>query len=698
MYTLNLNGSKKVECCKNAKKQLLFTRVFNLKIFILLLISFNTTKLSAQNKDTTKADSPVLVTNHTHNNRSAIKIKWLTDKLIYPLGVNIYRQEMGEISWEKLNDNTIERGRIEPSPEQYKEDSTLKSYVDMSRNLTPSDLKGMTKVFVLVKSVQSESFALFLGIQFNDISISENITYRYKVSALTSKGEEIIGYSKYIKAGAYKPEAPPADIKITANDKLVNINWLPEDLRFHGVNVYRSSSLDTTMKKINKVPLMISKRELPNGKLSYPDVFFTDREVQNKIKYSYRLTAIDFFGRESFFSEKVLVMPGDRTPPAEPYDLIRKIDKYNVRLSWKNRSTDDQEGINIYRSYKYDDKYQKINNELLSLADTTYTDSNLKAGFYYYIIASVDSAGNEGKSSKIFAEVHDITPPAMPRNVVAKSDTGRIVVSWEPNEEEDLAGYQIFRTVDNDDKNYYVLLNAKPLKQTSFVDSLPRNARNYFLYKVAAIDSAMNRSEYSVAGKARMPDVTPPVMPVIIDARPKGDYISIEWIANKEPDLAGYELFRFTDSNVKEKINSGMLDPLVTRYTDRTIMSDTIYYYILQAIDSTGNRSPFSESFTAKLPGGEENSEKSEILKFTAKKPLFGKSIKLRWAANTEGSFLGYALFKRSDLDSEPVRILNLTPNQEFIDGDKNKPGVEYQLRLYHKSGIVVKSKWISLK
>ncbi|MFT3738776.1 MAG: hypothetical protein QM786_08450 [Breznakibacter sp.] len=669
------------------------------RILALLLISLNTVTLSAQINDTTKDISPVLVTNHTQGGSPVVKIKWLTDKLIYLPGVNIYRQELGEITWKKLNENPIIKGKIEPSPSQYKADSTLRGYIDMAKDLKPADLKEMTKVFVLVKSVQSESFALYLGIQYDDMSILQNVTYRYKITAISAKGEEVIGYSEFIKAGVYIPGVPPSGIAINANDKRANINWLPEDLRFHGVNIYRSSSVDTALRKINEVPLMISQRELPSGKLSYPDVFFTDGDLENKVRYTYQLTAIDFFGRESGLSEKISVMPGDHTPPLEPYGLRRRIDKYDVRLSWINRPTLDQEGINIYRSYKYDDHYQRINDKLLPVTDTVYTDRDLKAGFYYYIVAAVDSAGNEGKSSKILSEVHDITPPAMPQNVIAKADTGRIVLSWDANTELDLAGYQVFRTVNSDRKDFYVLLNAEPLKQTTFTDTLPRNARNYFFYKVAAMDSAMNRSEYSVPGKAQMPDVTPPVLPVIIDARPKGDYISVEWIANREPDLAGYELFRFTDGpKDKEKINTGLLAPSVTRFTDRTVIPDTLYYYALQAIDSTGNRSPFSESFPGKLPGNRENEEKSEILKFTAKKPLFGKYTKLQWTANTTDSFLGYALFRRNSPDAEPVRVLNLTPDHEFSDYDKNKLNVEYQLRLFHKSGIVVKSEWISLK
>jgi uncharacterized protein len=661
----------------------------------LICISVN---INAQNaNDSAKNVSPILVTNHTENNRQIILVKWLTDKLIYPNGVNIYRQEPGEITWSKLNPKPIVKGTYQPSALEYKVDSTLKQYVELAKTIKPIDLKDMTKVFVLVKSVQSEGFARYLGIQYNDTNIALNKTYRYKVTSITSKGEENIGHSEFIKAALFIPNLPPSAIEIKAFEKSVTIKWCPEDLRFHGVNIYRYSNRDTIMRRINKMPLMISKVEHPKGTFKYPEVFFTDAQLQNGVKYTYRIACIDFFGRESGLSEKVMVMPGDRTPPLIPSFPRIKIDKYDIRISWKNQTSPDQEGITIYRSYKYDDHYVKINPQLLPRTDTVYIDKNLDAGFYYYQIAAVDSAGNEGKSSKILAEVHDITPPAIPQNISATADTGRIILKWDANTEPDLMGYQIFRTVDKDLDAYYVLMNAEPIKKNSFIDTLPRNARNRFLYKVTAVDSAYNRSAYPPPVNARMPDVIPPVQPVIIGVSPKDDYLLIEWVPNRELDLAGYELFRATNtSKNKTKVNSGLLSPSVTRFTDRTVSADTLYDYTLTATDSTGNHSISSAVFSAILPHKISKEDESAIIKFIVIQPLFSKSIKLQWSARTTNTFIGYAVYKRTSHEEEPVKLMNLATVQNYVDRAKKARSAQYQLRLYHQTGQVVKSDWIS--
>lgn len=674
-----------------------FFNVWNYKRFVLLFCLNYSFSLFAQNSTQLDSISPVLVTNHTDNYHNKIIIKWLTDDLIYPLGVNIYRQEFGEILWEKINTKPLVKGIYTPTLDDYKADTTLKSYIEMAKTMQPIDLKEFVKIYVLVKSVQSSAFARYIGIQYDDSLITKDKVYRYKVIARTTKGDKILGYSNFIQVNRFIPDNPPLEVKITALDGKVYINWLPEDSRFYGVNIYRSSSKDSNLLRVNEIPLMISKQELPNGESKYPEVFFTDNKVENKVNYTYQIAGIDFFGRETKYSEKITVTPGDQTPPLAPYSLKCKVTLYDVKIKWANQFSPDGLGINIYRSAKRDNQYKKINSEILPLTDSVYFDYGLKPAFYYYVVASVDSVGNEGKSSKALVEVHDITPPATPQNLVAIADTGRIMLSWDRNMDEDLLGYQLYRTVNKDKQDFFVLLNAIPFAANTFTDTLPLNAKNLFLYKVVALDSALNRSKYSFAAKAKMPDVIPPVQPVIIGVNPKGEYLTVEWIPNRELDLAGYELFRSTNTTTDlVKVNSGLLSPLVTRYTDRTILPDSSYYYNLQAIDSTGNKSKLSQKYIGILPENVSNEPVSAINRFTAKKSLFSKSIKLQWVVDKSDKFIGFAIYRRNSPEDEPQQISNVILENSMVDSDKNPQTVQYQLRIYQSNGQVVKSEWIA--
>lgn len=665
--------------------------------FIISIILFIPIFIQAQDNSVNTTPSPILVTNHIVKEQPIIIVKWITNQLIYPQGVDVYKQKMGDLDWIKLTPTPLVKGAYNPTTEEYSRDSTLIDYIDMADKITMSDLSGFVKAYVLIKSVQSNPFAQFIGIQYVDTEVQHGDTYRYKVVAINSDKGELIGHSEFIRVEDFTPQSPPSGIEITPHDKKVFINWLPEDLRFHGVNIYRSSSKDTIPRRINSVPLMISKRELPNGEEKYPEIFFTDDSLENRIKYTYHLTGIDFFGRETMTSDKVTVMPGDKKAPLAPYNLRLKVDKYNINLNWINRTTTDQEGINIYRSYKNDNRYQKVNNELLPLSETSYIDRDLAPGFYYYLIAAIDSAGNEGRSAKMLAQVHDITPPAAPQNITAIADTGRIVISWDENTETDLLGYQVYRTVTANKKDFFVLLNADPFTANTYTDLLPSNSKNYFLYKVVALDSSLNKSDYSEMVQAKMPDITPPVQPVIIGATPKESAIQVEWVANCEPDLMGYELYRFTDSlNNKNKLNSTLIAPSVKRYTDQFVSTDTLYYYSLQAVDSTGNKSELSVPYAGVLTLTRADDPTSTIKKFTIRKAIFSKTLKLQWATDKANSFIGYTIFRRIGPNDEPQKISDLLTNNSFTVSSKNQPRAQYQLRIYHSTGQVVKSEWVS--
>jgi len=68
--------------------------------------------------------------------------------------------------------------------------------------------------------------------------------------------------------------------------------------------------------------------------------------------------------------------------------------------------------------------------------------------------------------------------------------------------------------------------------------------------------------------------------------------VTLEWTANTEPDLAGYNVYRSqTDGGPYTKLGS-VIAPTVT-YTDRTGAYDVLYYYVVTAFDG---ESPPNES------------------------------------------------------------------------------------------------------
>jgi len=75
---------------------------------------------------------------------------------------------------------------------------------------------------------------------------------------------------------------------------------------------------------------------------------------------------------------------------------------------------------------------------------------------------------------------------------------------------------------------------------------------------------------------------------------------TLSWTASTST-VTGYNVYRGTVSGGPyTKINS-LLVAAVT-YTDSTVQSGTTYYYVMTAVDSSGNESVFSNQVTAAIP------------------------------------------------------------------------------------------------
>lgn len=86
----------------------------------------------------------------------------------------------------------------------------------------------------------------------------------------------------------------------------------------------------------------------------------------------------------------------------------------------------------------------------------------------------------------------DTEAPAVPRGVASTTGDRQVVISWYPNAEYDLSGYDVYRS--NTQNSGYFRIGTT--RNTSFVDRDVTNGRTYY-YAVTAFDNASNESELS---------------------------------------------------------------------------------------------------------------------------------------------------------------------------------------------------------
>ncbi|GAB89862.1 hypothetical protein GORHZ_073_00050 [Gordonia rhizosphera NBRC 16068] len=148
----------------------------------------------------------------------------------------------------------------------------------------------------------------------------------------------------------------------------------------------------------------------------------------------------------------------------------------------------------------------------------------------------------------------------------------------------------------------------------AYIDTLPGESTNRYLYRAAYVDGANNRSELSISSPpVHLPNVVPPRTPVLTSVTSGDRKINLGWASNREADLTEYRVFRTDAEEDGRDIRLMTLvhtEPVTqtdpsTRPGEVTWSDDPVpglvtYYYRLVAVDDAQNASPPTEPVAAR--------------------------------------------------------------------------------------------------
>ena len=655
----------------------------SIKKYVFLLFTFFNLALLAQTEKGTIVSKSMLI-----DGNATIQLKWYSQKLIYSEGVDIFRKEIDEAEWVKINSESIKK--LTEIPET--DDSDLEIAYQMASSVTSSEIKGIVLLNLMLQSFKSEAFAKFLGLYFIDVHVLVGKSYQYQVR--NSLSNNIIAESDFIKAEHEQIQKAPEQFIFQHKRKQMSLGWLADD-HYYGVNIYKSTSGGEFIKN-NTFPIIITHSEDNKKKLYH----YTDYKLKEKEDYKYYIKSLNYFGEESEASSIIEIKELDLTAPLAPLNLI-KLDVKNleVTLNWKNDNYEPNIELNIYRSTYSDSLFTKINIDKIDVTSKLFEDVVPVPDNYYYKIGTQDLAGNIGFSNTVFVEVKDVVAPSPPQNLIAIADTGFITLSWSDKLDKDIRGYRVYRAL-NTTPLEFALMNSSPISETIYIDStVNKKNKNIFVYRVAALDSMYNVSKYSEIVKVQMPDITPPQKPYIRVATFDQNLIKIEWTPNVEKDLLGYNLYKSRISKDKNleytKVNVKTISATSSMYKDRDLQYNTAYEYILYALDSGRNRSLSSIVYSVKTPQKPVSAECNPTINLKSK----AKTMQVNWNINTEqcgNKLIGYALF-RILKDGSTEKLFGRTTLTTFTDKNSNN-NTSYQVRAYFENGEVLYSNVVKSK
>jgi fibronectin type 3 domain-containing protein len=374
-----------------------------------------------------------------------------------------------------------------------------------------------------------QTFDVSSDTRMNDASLTFGITYYYHVVSVDRAGE-----SKRSNQVKVCPRAPsPKDLTVSYDqDKCTSIiiQWKPVT-NCEGYVVQRM--MDRSHDKVTTI-----KRLNSSSVTKTVDTSFTFGVV-----YTYTVVSLDQIG-ESGRSKLVSVCP--RVPAAKGL-AISFDDQTNssINLSWE--PVKNCKCYIVRRAENTSTGSYSTISRLCSPLETKITDNMFTFGIrYYYIVLSVDQAGESAESKVV--SIFPRAPP--PSNVIVSfenQDDYFILLQWEPLSS--AQGYIIKRMSDDPDE-FITTRRVKNSSITSIEDRCFTFGVTY-RYIVTSLDQAgeSDRStEVSLCSR-----IPPPKNLTVITPKDVSGTIVIEWTSM--PKSNGYCIYRAQTSDfIKETV------------------------------------------------------------------------------------------------------------------------------------------------
>ncbi len=224
---------------------------------------------------------------------------------------------------------------------------------------------------------------------------------------------------------------------------------------------------------------------------------FVHQNLKDKTAYYYKISAVDRDGLVSDLSDPVSAITKPR--PVKPSGLESESGLVkSARLKWAKNPETDIDYYIIRRKPAKSGRYRDVGKSKTNI----YLDTGLADGsIYRYVVKAVCVEGLVSDTSEQ-TDVETKPRPSPPEDLEVEAKPDRVVLKWDANPENDIAGYEIFRK-----EGWNIFSKEKRIGQVtglSFEDCTAKAGKEYH-YMVTAFDKAGLHSDKSRKASIKIP-------------------------------------------------------------------------------------------------------------------------------------------------------------------------------------------------
>ncbi|HNW99347.1 MAG TPA: hypothetical protein PKK00_13135 [Bacteroidales bacterium] len=311
---------------------------------------------------------------------------------------------------------------------------------------------------------------------FDDNKIKPATAYYYYILINTGYGNSLPSARvPVILKGNKQNLLPPQNLTISRNGRIVTLKFQRLGKEIHGYYVYRANGYIADLVQLPR--MLLSKDSL----LTYNDTLPLSA---NPEVYSYAVASVNTSYNISPLTERVSVQFSGGMLPV-PSKVNAMILNKSVFITWDNVS-EQNAAVSAYYIFRSTVDADNKETNLKRIAVNTfeqnnYTDSNIVEGAHYrYSIQciGIDSSDVGSISSATGIEIPEQLP-IQPGSVSAYGTDKKIVIHWDIPNDNNIAGYRIYRAVAN---KQATLLKEFTADVNQYEDTSVNANEEYFYY------------------------------------------------------------------------------------------------------------------------------------------------------------------------------------------------------------------------